>query len=68
MASQRYVHFLIPRTCKCYLIGPKRILSHMGKKYMVKLRIWRRSAYPGLPGWALNAITGTLRRKRQREF
>ena len=24
MATRRYIHFLIPRTCECYLIWPKR--------------------------------------------
>ena len=60
MATRRCIHFLIPRTCECYLIWPKRNYcliykakkkKKQTKKHTIKLRILRRNAYPGLSVW-----------------
>lgn len=62
MATQRY-QALNPGIYNCYLKIWKKDFADV-----ITLRILRRGDNPGLSGWALNAITSVLKRKRQREI
>lgn len=56
-----------PNTCPCPNPLHLWILPYLAKD-AIKLKILREGTYPGLSGWALNAITCILARKGQREI
>lgn len=56
-----------PNTCPCPNPLHLWILPYLAKD-AIKLKILREGTYPGLSGWALNAITCILAREGQREI